>query len=146
MTDSEIKRNRSEVSSKWNKCRIYGRDQLDRCRWMERTQGSATRQISRTGTCGQDPMLLPFFFKMLPPPFFLYFFYFLTSTLCHINNILQLSMYHCMTYKYNQTVVSIHARFLTRYKFSTSLNIELCYGSQNDIFLSVNYHNSGKSV
>jgi hypothetical protein len=22
--DSEIKRNRSEVSSKWNKCRIYG--------------------------------------------------------------------------------------------------------------------------
>jgi hypothetical protein len=40
--DSEIKRNRSEVSSKWNKCRIYVRDQLDRCRWMERTQGSAT--------------------------------------------------------------------------------------------------------
>jgi hypothetical protein len=34
----EIKRNRSEVSSKWNKCRIYVRDQLDRCRWMERTQ------------------------------------------------------------------------------------------------------------
>jgi hypothetical protein len=24
LTDSEIKRNRSEVSSKWNKCRIYG--------------------------------------------------------------------------------------------------------------------------
>jgi hypothetical protein len=42
LTDSEIKRNRSEVSSKWNKCRIYVRDQLDRCRWMERTQGSAT--------------------------------------------------------------------------------------------------------
>ena len=47
LTDSEIKRNRSEVSSKWNKCRIYVRDQLDRYRWMERTQGSATRQISR---------------------------------------------------------------------------------------------------
>ena len=47
LTDSEIKRNRSEVSSKWNKCRIYVGDQLDRCRWMERTQGSATRQISR---------------------------------------------------------------------------------------------------
>ena len=47
LTDSEIKRNRSEVSSKWNKCMIYVRDQLDRCRWMERTQGSATRQISR---------------------------------------------------------------------------------------------------
>jgi hypothetical protein len=41
LTDSEIKRNRSEVSSKWNKCRIYVGDQLDRCRWMERTQGCA---------------------------------------------------------------------------------------------------------
>jgi hypothetical protein len=41
LTDSEIKRNRSEVSSKWNKCRIYVGDQLDCCRWMERTQGSA---------------------------------------------------------------------------------------------------------
>ena len=47
LTDSEIKRNRNEVSSKWNKCRIYVGDQLDRCRWMERTQRSATRQISR---------------------------------------------------------------------------------------------------
>jgi hypothetical protein len=28
LTDSEIKRNRSEVSSKLNKCRIYVRDQL----------------------------------------------------------------------------------------------------------------------
>ena len=35
-----------EESSKWNKRRIYVGDQLDRCRWMERTQGSATRQIS----------------------------------------------------------------------------------------------------
>ena len=33
LTDSEIKRNRSEVSSKWNKCRIYVGDQLDR--WNE---------------------------------------------------------------------------------------------------------------
>jgi hypothetical protein len=41
LTDSERKMNRSEVSSKWNKCRIYVGDQLDRCRWMERTQGSA---------------------------------------------------------------------------------------------------------
>ena len=47
LTDSEIQRNRSGVSSKWNKCRIYVGDQLDSCRWMERTQGSATRQISR---------------------------------------------------------------------------------------------------
>ena len=31
--DSERKMNRSEVSSKWNKCRIYVRDQLDR--WNE---------------------------------------------------------------------------------------------------------------
>jgi hypothetical protein len=35
LTDSEKKMNRSEVSSKWNKCRIYVGDQL------ERTQGSA---------------------------------------------------------------------------------------------------------
>ena len=33
LTDSEIKRNRSEVFSKWNKCRIYVGDQLDR--WSE---------------------------------------------------------------------------------------------------------------
>ena len=43
---------------------------------------------SPTGTCGQDPMLLTLF----------YFLFFLASTFCHINNILQLSMYHCMTY------------------------------------------------
>ena len=30
LTDSERKRNRSTVSSKWNKCRIYVGDQLDR--------------------------------------------------------------------------------------------------------------------
>ena len=36
LTDSERKMNRSEVSSKWNKCRIYVGDQL------ERSQGSAT--------------------------------------------------------------------------------------------------------
>ena len=29
LTDSERKMNRSEVSSKWNKCRIYVGDQLD---------------------------------------------------------------------------------------------------------------------
>ena len=33
LTDSERKINRSEVSSKWNKCRIYIGDQLDR--WNE---------------------------------------------------------------------------------------------------------------
>jgi hypothetical protein len=35
LTDSERKMNRSEVSSKWNKCRIYVGDQLDRCRWID---------------------------------------------------------------------------------------------------------------
>jgi hypothetical protein len=30
LTDSERKRNRSAVSSKWKKCRIYVGDQLDR--------------------------------------------------------------------------------------------------------------------
>ena len=33
LTDSERKMNRSEVSSKWNKCRIYLRNQLNR--WIE---------------------------------------------------------------------------------------------------------------
>ena len=33
LTDSERKMNRSEVSSKWNKCKIYEEDQLDR--WNE---------------------------------------------------------------------------------------------------------------
>ena len=33
LTDSERKGNRSAVSSKWNKCRIYVGDQLDR--WNE---------------------------------------------------------------------------------------------------------------
>ena len=36
LTDSERKMNRSEVSSKWNKCRIYEGDQLDR--WNELTE------------------------------------------------------------------------------------------------------------
>ena len=33
LTDSDRKRNKSAVSSKWNKCRIYVGDQLDR--WHE---------------------------------------------------------------------------------------------------------------
>jgi hypothetical protein len=36
LTDSERKMNRSVVSSKWNKCRIYVGDQLDR--WNELTE------------------------------------------------------------------------------------------------------------
>ena len=36
LTDSERKMNRSEVSSKWNKCRIYVGDQLDR--WNKRKE------------------------------------------------------------------------------------------------------------
>jgi hypothetical protein len=55
LTDSEIKRNRSEVSSKWNKCRIYVGDQLDRCRWMARTQGSAWLLLIG------KPSMLPYF-------------------------------------------------------------------------------------
>ena len=61
---------------------------------------SGVQHILCTGTCGQDPMLLPFCFFFLrccpTPPFFLSFF-FLSSTFFHINNILRLSMYHCMT-------------------------------------------------
>jgi hypothetical protein len=48
--------------------------------------------IYPTGTCGQDPVLLLFFFS-----FFFYKIFFLTSTFFHLNNILQLSMYHCTT-------------------------------------------------
>ena len=33
LTDSERKRNRSAISSKWDKCRIYVGDQFDR--WNE---------------------------------------------------------------------------------------------------------------
>jgi hypothetical protein len=33
LTDSDRKRNKSAVSSKWNKCKIYVGDQLDR--WIE---------------------------------------------------------------------------------------------------------------
>jgi hypothetical protein len=57
LTDSEIKRNRSEVSSKWNKCRIYVGDQLDRCRWMGRTQGIRSAWLLLIG----KPSMLPSF-------------------------------------------------------------------------------------
>jgi hypothetical protein len=42
LTNSDIKRNRSAVSSKWNKCRIYVGDQLDPA--LERTEGSAFKK------------------------------------------------------------------------------------------------------
>jgi hypothetical protein len=44
LTDSERKRNRSAVSSKWNKCRIYAGGSVGP---LERTEGSATRPNSR---------------------------------------------------------------------------------------------------
>jgi hypothetical protein len=47
------------VSSKWNKCRIYVGDQLDRCRWMERTQGSAWLLLI------SKPSMLPSFLNRL---------------------------------------------------------------------------------
>ena len=78
------------------------------CR-LKQIQGSSQLEVvNSTGTCGQDPMLLPFFlfsfyyfflWDVDPTPFFFSFFVFVwTSTFFHINNILQLSMYHCMTY------------------------------------------------
>jgi hypothetical protein len=39
LTDSERKRNRSAVSFKWNKCRIYVGDQLDRWNELSRWSG-----------------------------------------------------------------------------------------------------------
>ena len=41
-----------------------------------------------TGTCGQDPMV-----PLIAHPSF-----FLASIIFHVHNILQLSMYYCMTY------------------------------------------------
>ena len=41
--DSEGKMNRSEVSSKWNKCRIYVGDQLDRWNELKEVLGVQTR-------------------------------------------------------------------------------------------------------
>ena len=58
----------------------------------------------------------------------------------HINNILQLSMYHCMTYiynKYNQTVVSIHAGFLTWYKHRRLCRVK------NMLAMYLKYHKAG---
>jgi hypothetical protein len=46
--------------------------------------------IQTTGTRGQDPIMFP------PPLFFPFFFE--HRFFFHINNILQLSMYHCMTF------------------------------------------------
>jgi hypothetical protein len=43
----------------WNKCRIYVGDQLDRCRWMERTRGSAWLLLIG------KPSMLPSFLKIL---------------------------------------------------------------------------------
>jgi uncharacterized protein (DUF983 family) len=80
------------------------------------------------GTCGQDPMV-----PLIAHPSF-----FLTSICVHVHNILQLSMYLCMTYiqkKNNQTAVSIHTGFLTcirfwkcfSYLWSWRVSQTLCY-------------------
>jgi hypothetical protein len=45
LTDSERKGNRSAVSSKWNKCRIYVGDQLDR--WNELKEVLCVQKNSR---------------------------------------------------------------------------------------------------
>jgi hypothetical protein len=43
LTDYERKRNRSAISSKWNKCRIYVGDQLDR--WNETNRIFCSRTV-----------------------------------------------------------------------------------------------------
>jgi hypothetical protein len=50
LTDSERKMNRSEVSSKWNKCRINVGDQLDR--WNE------LKEVLRIQTCAEFANIL----------------------------------------------------------------------------------------
>jgi hypothetical protein len=61
------------ISIGLHRCYIFSHELIITCIFLS---------MYGTGTCGQDPMLLPFFLK----------------TFFHINNILQLSMYHCMTY------------------------------------------------
>ena len=51
-----------------------------------------------TGTCGQVPMMSPLFFLDVATPLFFSFLFLTSIFFFHINNILQLSMYHCMTY------------------------------------------------
>jgi hypothetical protein len=65
------------------------------------------RLVMEMGCCLLDIYSYPFFFILkhrylwagpYVAPFSFFSFFFLTSTFFHINNILQLSMYHCMTY------------------------------------------------
>ena len=57
------------------------------------TLGRPQVRVDRT-LCCPPPFFFSFFFRCYPAPIF----FSLTSIFFHINNILQLSMYHCMTY------------------------------------------------
>ena len=62
LTDSERKRNRSEVSSKWNKCRIYVRDQLDRSNELKEVLRVQTRaEFANILFDGKTNMFFPSF-------------------------------------------------------------------------------------
>ena len=95
LTDSERKMNRSEVSSKWNKCRIYVGDQLDHCRWMERTQGSTMRQISCWS--GKDFAWLLLIGKpSMLPSFLNRFSYFMNLWWCLWSFSVDINQYTCI--------------------------------------------------
>ena len=62
LTDSERKMNRSEVSSKWNKCRMYVGDQLDRWNELKEVLRVQTRaEFANICLIGKTNMFFPSF-------------------------------------------------------------------------------------
>ena len=61
LTDSERKMNRSEVSFKWNKCRIYVGDQLDRWNELKEVLRVQTRAEVAKILLGKPNMFFPSF-------------------------------------------------------------------------------------
>ena len=68
----------------------------EHCFFFKCIDSTAIHRYLWTGPYVAPFILFYFLLRCCPPP--LFFFFFLTSTFFHINNILQLSMYHCMTY------------------------------------------------
>ena len=69
-----------------------------------------------TGTCGQDPMV-----PLISHPSF-----FLTSICVHVHNILQLSMYLCMTYIQKTAIQHIPSVLLAKEEIFDNCRIALC--------------------
>ena len=62
LADSERKMNRSEGSSKWNKCRIYVEDLLDRWNELKEVLRVPTRaEVAKIFLIGKRSMFFPSF-------------------------------------------------------------------------------------